>query len=65
MVFQMVADTVLPDCPDDTTREILQNRQLANQIIKDNLTKAQTRIKYHADISLGRKESLKLGTWST
>ena len=40
----MVAEVILPDCPDDGARAILQNRQLANQIIKDNLLKAQARI---------------------
>jgi len=52
----MVADTVLPDCPDDSTREILQNRQLANQIIKDNLTKAQTSVKYQVDKRRKKRE---------
>jgi len=45
----MVAETVLPDCPSDNAREILQNRQLAAQLIKDNLLKAQARIKQQAD----------------
>jgi len=45
----MVAEVILPDCPDDDARNILQNRQLANQLIKDNLLKAQTRIKHQAN----------------
>jgi len=45
----MVAEVVLPDCADDKAKEILQNRQLAQQVIKDNLKKAQSRIKAQAD----------------
>ena len=45
----MVAEVILPDCTDDGARAILQNRQLANQMIKDNLLKAQARIKQQAD----------------
>jgi hypothetical protein len=45
----MVAEVVLPDCADDKAKEILQNRQLAQQVIKDNLNKAQSRIKAQAD----------------
>ena len=45
----MVEEVVLPDCADDKAREILENRQLAQQLIKDNLSKAQTRIKHQAD----------------
>lgn len=45
----MVAEVVLPDCPNDTAKEILQNRQLAHQLIKDNLQKTQSRIKHQAD----------------
>jgi len=45
----MVAEVVLPDCPDDNARELLQNRQLATQLIRDNLIKAQSRIKQQAD----------------
>jgi hypothetical protein len=45
----MVAELVLPDCHDDNTRELLQNRQLAAQMITDNLIKAQSRINYQAD----------------
>jgi len=45
----MVVEVVLPDCADDRARDILQNRQLAQQLIKDNLLKAQARIKHQAD----------------
>jgi hypothetical protein len=37
----MVAKVVLLDCSDDNARYILQNRQLATQLIRDNLIKAQ------------------------
>ena len=55
----MIAEVILPDCPDDDARNILQNRQLANQLIKDNLLKAQARIKHQADKN--RTESV--GSW--
>ena len=45
----MVAEVILRDCPDDGARNILQNRKLANQVIKDNLLKAQAQIKHQAD----------------
>jgi transposase InsO family protein len=45
----MVAEVILPDCPDITAQEQLRNRQLALQVIKDNLLKAQARIKQQAD----------------
>jgi len=44
-----VAEVILPDCPEEGARNILQTRQLANQLIKDNLLKAQARIKHQAD----------------
>jgi len=44
----LVAEVVLPDCPDGGVRNILQNRRLANQLIKDSLLKAQARIKHQA-----------------
>lgn len=37
----LVAEVILPDCPDDNARDILQTRQLAAQLIKDNLLKAR------------------------
>jgi ribosomal protein L21E len=45
----MVAEVILSDCPDITAQEQLRNRQLALQVIKDNLLKAQARIKQQAD----------------
>lgn len=45
----MVAEVILPDCPDDKARKLLPNRQTAHQLIKDNLNKAQARIKHQAD----------------
>lgn len=45
----MIAETVLPDCPDDTAKEHLRNRDKALQVIKDNLAKAQARTKHQAD----------------
>jgi hypothetical protein len=45
----MIAEVIILDCPTDTAREMLQNRQLAAQLIKDNLLKAQARIKHQAD----------------
>jgi len=44
-----IAEVILPDCPKDGARNILQTRQLSNQLIKDNLLKAQARIKHQAD----------------
>jgi hypothetical protein len=41
----LVAEDIIPDCPDLSVQEQLKNRQVANQVIKDNLFKAQTRIK--------------------
>lgn len=45
----LVAEVILPDQPDDTTKKLLKNRDLALQIIKDNLSKAQARIKQQPD----------------
>jgi len=42
----MVAEVVIPDCPDLSTQEQLRNRQVAQQVIRDTLTKAQLRIKH-------------------
>jgi len=44
-----VAEVNLPDFLESSTRNILQNRQLANQLIRDNLLKAQGHIKHQAD----------------
>jgi hypothetical protein len=45
----MVAEVIIPDCPDIIAQEQLRNRQLAQQVIKDNLLKAQAGIKHQAD----------------
>ena len=45
----MIAEVILPDCPNDNAKQLLQHRELATQIIKDNLSKAQSRIKQQAD----------------
>lgn len=52
----MVAEVVLPDCPNDTARQMLQNRELATHLIKDNLTKAQSRIKHQANKHRSERE---------
>lgn len=44
-----VAEDIIPDCPDVSTQEQLRNRQVATQVIRDNLLKAQARIKQQAD----------------
>jgi hypothetical protein len=44
-----VAEVVTPDCPDLTPQEQARNRQVASQVIKDTLIKAQARIKQQAD----------------
>ncbi|CAN6347636.1 unnamed protein product [Urochloa humidicola] len=45
----MVVEVIIPDCPDLSTQEQLRNREVAVQVIKDNLVKAQARIKHQAD----------------
>jgi hypothetical protein len=40
---------VLPDDAEEEAMGMLQRRQLANELIKDNLTKAQERMKKYAD----------------
>jgi hypothetical protein len=45
----MVAEVVIPDCPDLSIQEQLRNRTVAQQVIKDNLLKAQARMKHQAD----------------
>ncbi|WVZ83629.1 hypothetical protein U9M48_030757 [Paspalum notatum var. saurae] len=45
----MVSEDISPDCPNLTVQEQLRNRQVAQQVIKDNLLKAQNRIKHQAD----------------
>lgn len=44
-----MAEDIIPDVPDLSLQEQLANRQLATQVIKDNLNKAQARIKQQAD----------------
>lgn len=39
----------MPDIPELSEQDQFQNRQLAAQIIKDNLSKVQSRIKAQAD----------------
>ncbi|WVZ83700.1 LOW QUALITY PROTEIN: hypothetical protein U9M48_030821 [Paspalum notatum var. saurae] len=45
----MVSEDICTDCPNLTVQEQLRNRQVAQQVIKDNLQKAQNRIKHQAD----------------
>ncbi|KAJ1289184.1 hypothetical protein BS78_02G144900 [Paspalum vaginatum] len=45
----MVSEDISTDCPNLIVQEQLRNRQVAQQVIKDNLQKAQTRIKHQAD----------------
>jgi len=47
----MVAEVVLPDCPELTMQDQLRNRHVAQQVIKYSffLKKAQARIKHQAD----------------
>lgn len=45
----MVAEVILPDIPELSPQEQSRNRQMANQVIKESLTKAQARIKLQAD----------------
>jgi hypothetical protein len=51
-----VAEVVISDCPDLTPQEQARNRQVASQVIKDTLIKAQARIKQHADKNRTDKE---------
>jgi hypothetical protein len=44
-----VHEVVLPDDSDIEATDIIQQRQLANQLLKDNLVKAQDRMKKYAD----------------
>jgi hypothetical protein len=60
----MVAEVVLPDCPDLSVQEQLRNRAVAQQVIKDNLLKLRpgSNIK---QINTKLKELLQWETWST
>jgi hypothetical protein len=42
-------EVILPDNPNEEALGLLQRRQLANELIKDNLIKAQERTKKYAD----------------
>jgi ribosomal protein L21E len=52
----MVADVIIPDCTDLTAQEQLRNRHVAQQVIKNNLLKAQARIKQQADKHRSERE---------
>jgi transposase InsO family protein len=52
-----INEVVLPDDAEEEAVGILQRRQLANELIKDNLTKAQERMKKYADKN--RKENIR------
>lgn len=45
----MVAESTLPDSICEDSENLLQNRELAMEVIKKNLLKAQDRMKYFAD----------------
>jgi hypothetical protein len=45
----MVVEVIIHDCLDLTAQEQRRNRQVAQQVIKENLLKAQARIKHQAD----------------
>lgn len=45
----MVAENVLPDSLNEEVRTLLQQRQTTMQLLKDNLLKAQDRMKHFAD----------------
>jgi hypothetical protein len=51
-----VAEDVMPDCPDLSAQDQLRNRQVALQVIRDNLAKAQSRIKQQADTNMIDRE---------
>jgi hypothetical protein len=52
----LVAEVVMPDCPDLNPQEQARNKQVATQVIKDNLLKAQARIKQQADRHRSERE---------
>lgn len=45
----MIAESALPDSISDDTEDLLQNKELALEVIKQNLLKAQSRMKHYAD----------------
>jgi hypothetical protein len=44
-----INEVILPDNPTEEVVDILQKRQIANELIKDNLVKAQDKTKKYAD----------------
>lgn len=52
----MVAEDVIPDCPNLTMQEQLRNRQVALQVIRDTLLKAQSGMKQQADKNRSDRE---------
>lgn len=44
-----IAEVVLPDSPNEEVQGLLQRRQLAFDVIKDNLNRAQEKMKHYAD----------------
>jgi hypothetical protein len=53
-----IIETILPGHISEEAQGILQDRQKATQIIKENLTKAQNRIKKYADRKIKERELL-------
>ena len=45
----MIAESALPDTICDDNEDLLQNMELAVEVIKQNLLKAQARMKFFAD----------------
>lgn len=45
----MIAESTLPDSVCEDSENLLQNRELAMEVIKKKLLKAQDRMKYFAD----------------
>ncbi|KAM3366314.1 hypothetical protein ACQJBY_015640 [Aegilops geniculata] len=52
----MVAESALPDTICEDNENLLQNRELAVEVIKQNLLKAQARMKFFADRSRKERE---------
>jgi hypothetical protein len=51
-----ITEVVLPDNPHEEAVDMLQKRQLANELIKDNLTMAQDRTNKYADKNRKERE---------
>src|ERR1041385_1776447 len=45
----MIGEVAFPDNISSQLEDFLQNRELAREVIKDNLVKAQARMKFYAD----------------